>query len=460
MSYKIKNEILVDCDECIHYIKNKIKQKEHFFITEFADTFEQSRGEILEFIVKSLYDLKDNYNYPDFSRHTVTQELVDHGQFKKEEIDVVFEKYSYDTDDYSEEFMSLNEIDFEDYLKATANTSADPFGEWPFPKETKYNFPFSDCDYIMYLGLCKMDVEYLECPDCGNKISNSPINVTLGYDKSLVCPFCINRRDNEFDIKGLLKPGYPVHHGTWQSQNPEFLFSGTDYFAFAHPKCKKSERDDGKGPMFVSGLWIDSCGRVVLSLECVYCGARNALKPFTKEKHVPIFDASGAIWKRIESPIKEAIEKGEGKRIEFKSFLEYNPFTQKTDSKQIDKVMQGICGFLNAEGGILLLGITNDKKIIGIEDEYQTYGRDKKNTDGFQLKLGDVISNCIDKNVIKFIEIEFSKIDEHDVCGIIIKKSDIPRYFKERFFVREAGRTVEKTMSQAHEYIRSHWPDY
>lgn len=454
MVQKVENDILVECDECLQYIKLNVEEKKPFLIKE-------SREETLEFIIRTLYRSKDYDNFPNLSRYEVTQDLVNHNQFKKEEIDIIFEEYSYNTVDYSHEFLEVNGIDIRELGNARIDILGDPFAEWPFPKETKYSFPFSDCDHTMYLGLCRMDIEMLECPECGMTVTNSPSNVSLGYEKNLICPYCFNKREDEFDVKGLLKPGYPIHHGIWDTQEPEFLFSGTDYFAFAHPKCRKSKRDDGKGPMFVNGLWVDSCGRVVLSLECEYCGARNALKPFTKDKkQPPLFDASGAIWKRIESPIKDAIERGEGKRIEFKSFLEYNPFTKMDDSKQIDKVMQGICGFLNAEGGILLIGITNDKKIIGIEDEYRTYGRDKKNTDGFQLKLGDAISNCIDNNAIKFIEIEFSKINEHDVCGIVIKKSDTPRYFKDRFFVREAGRTVEKTMPQAHEYIKSHWPEY
>jgi len=457
MTVKIENEILVQCDECIRNIKINVEKQIHFEIIDFLNNAEESRKRTLEYIVKTLYNLNDYYNCPKLSREKVTTDLASHNQFKKEEIDGIFEKYSYKTTDYSQEFLSSIGVSSRILAKKTIESLGDPLFEWPFPDEMKYNFPFSDCDYTKYLGLCRMDVEILECSDCGRKISNSPSNVTFGSDKSIICPVCVNEREDEFDIKGLIRSGNPTHHGTWDTQEPEFLFSGTDYFLIAHPKCKKSERPDGKGPMLVNGVWMDSCGRLVLGLECIYCGARNALKPFIKDKQIPLLDESGAKWRSVKSPILQAIETGEGKKIEFKAYLKLNPFTKKEGTKQIEKVIHGICGFLNADGGTLLIGVANDKKIIGIEHEYQTFGRDKKNIDGFQLKVCDILTTSIDSNMMKFIDIDFAQIEEHDVCAIYVGKSNTPCFFKNKLFVRESGRAVGKDMPEAHQYIISHW---
>jgi hypothetical protein len=325
------------------------------------------------------------------------------------------------------------------------------------PYEEKYNFLPYDCDYRRLLGLCRMDVEILECPDCGRPVSNTPSNVSYGYSRSLICPFCIGKREDEFDNRGLAKPGNPLHHGIWDTQEPEFHFSGTDYFMVAHPKCRKSTRDDKKGPMFVNGIWVDAGGKVVLGLECIYCGARNALKPFVKDEQIPLLDASGSIWKRIESPILEAIEKVENRRVEFKSFLSYNPFRDENDSSQISEVVGGVCGFLNTDGGILVIGVTNDKEVVGIEKEYGTYGKDKRNIDGYQLRLNAILTDKINKNVMKYVDLIFERIGEHDVCGIVVEKADCPQYYGQDFFVREAGRTVNKNTSDAVEYCRLHW---
>ena len=457
MAFKIENEILVECDECIQNIKKNVDEHIHFEIIDFANNSEESRKRTLEYIVNILYNLNDDYNCPKSSREKVTTDLASHNQFKKEEIDEIFEKYSYETTDYSQEFLNLNNVNTSMLAEAIVESFGNPVYEWPFPKEIKYNFPFSDCDYAMLLGLCMMDVEILKCSDCGRNISNSPSNVSFGYDKSIICPVCVSEREDEFDMKGLIRSGNPTHHGTWDAQIPEFLFSGTDYFLIAHPKCKKSERPDGKGPMLVNGVWMDSCGRVVLGLECIYCGARNALKPFTKDKQIPLLDESGAKWKRVESPILQAIEKGEGKIIEFKTYLKLNPFTEKEDNKQMEKIIRGICGFLNADGGTLLIGVANDKKIIGIEHEYQILGRDKQNMDGFQLKVCDILTTNIDSNMMKFIDIDFAQIEEHDVCAINVDRSNTPCFFKNKLFVRESGRTKGKDLSEAHQYIKSHW---
>ena len=51
MPHEIKNNILVDCNECIVYIEKKIREKKPFKIKKFRDTVEQSRKDILEFII-------------------------------------------------------------------------------------------------------------------------------------------------------------------------------------------------------------------------------------------------------------------------------------------------------------------------------------------------------------------------------------------------------------------------
>lgn len=58
------------------------------------------------------------------------------------------------------------------------------------------------------------------------------------------------------------------------------------------------------------------------------------------------------------SKIKKTISKGEGLRIEFK----------KAKNKLPNNLFETICAFLNKTGGEILLGISDDKKIIGIDE--------------------------------------------------------------------------------------------
>ena len=459
MTHYIENSILVHCDECILDIKKRIRDGEKFSIKRFCDTIEESRKETLKFIVSTLYHSNDCRDTPQSCRKNITESLAEHKQFTKEEIDEIFDDNSYKSTDYSNEFVKNHpEIDF---TRLIITQYAKPKEESSIVEEEKYNFPFSSCDYRMFIGFCKMDVEILKCPDCGNEVTNTPDNVTIGHERDLVCPVCSTKKKDEFDNKGLIKVGRPTHHGNWQSQEPELIYTGTDYFAIIHPKCTKSPRPDKKGFMEVNGLWVDDCGRIVLSLECIYCGARNALKPFTKSGGVPLLNESGAEWKHVESPILEIIEEGESDRVEFKSSLRWD-YKENRGNKGLEYVIvKSISGFMNAEGGILLIGVSNLGEILGIEKDYSTLGKGKKDKDGFELQLTDVINNYIGREYRRFIKVVFEELYHEEICYIEIGKSLKPAYIKKDgkidFVIRAGNRTQTLDVQEATEYIKMHW---
>ncbi|EKD26598.1 MAG: hypothetical protein ACD_79C01103G0001 [uncultured bacterium] len=65
----------------------------------------------------------------------------------------------------------------------------------------------------------------------------------------------------------------------------------------------------------------------------------------------------------------ELISKGEGQHIEFKSTLRMNLHTMKPDREMEFAVLKTIAGFLNSEGGTLLIGLNDQGEIIGIKND-------------------------------------------------------------------------------------------
>lgn len=295
MAYYKENNVLVDCDECIVYILRKIQEKSPFEIKNLRDDKHENKKLLLGFIIRTLYRLKEYDKAPNSSRKEVTKSLLEHGQFTGEEIENVFEEYSYESMYYSDEFFEEHpEIDLKQIIEADiSGLGSSSSEEYPFPLEKKYNFPLSGCDLTIAFELCPIDIETLHCPDCGMEVTNTPDNVSWG-SQDLICPSCSSKKDDIFDITGRIISGNPKHHGSWDNQQPEFEYMGTDYFCVLHPNCKESKRSDGKGVMLVNGVWADSTeshkDRVVLSLECIDCGAKNALKPFLKESKIPLLN--------------------------------------------------------------------------------------------------------------------------------------------------------------------------
>jgi rubrerythrin len=464
LTKKYVNGNLHSCDECLIDIRYKLKSKVEFPINNVNNEPSDESSDrklILEMIISKLFHKIDGWmERPKYAKTKIMTDLINHGQFAEDEIESVFKGYEYETTDFSDEFIQEHpEIDSIEIWKRLAMTGmAEKYPN--VPTEKKYSFPTFGCDLLIAVGYCKADVETLVCPDCGLEIQNTPENCTWGYERDLVCPKCVNERADEFDTKGLARKGNPPHHGHWTTQKPELVYTGTDYFSILHPFCKKSPREDGKGVMLVSGVWIDDCGRVVLSLECTFCGARNALKPFTKDGGISLLNESGAVWKRIESRVYELIKGGENERVEFKSSMRWDCKKSSVNKDLEHEITRTISAFLNSSGGILLIGVDNDGNILGIEKDLKIL-KGKQDKDAFELQLTDLMRRDLRTEYQKFVRVSFEMADEKNICFIEVGESPEPVFLKYKektvFVVRSGNRSQAYDAEEQNNYIKMHW---
>lgn len=189
----------------------------------------------------------------------------------------------------------------------------------------------------------------------------------------------------------------------------------------------------------------------------------------TKIRDVPNFEEYTYIIKRniqnisgeILSPhIPTLLTQGEGYTLEFKETLRYD--TRKNEvNKELEKVIvKSIVGFLNAAGGTLLIGVRDDKTIVGLDQDYAVLP--KKNRDGFENHVTMLIKTMIGISLTKYIKIDFDSVDGKDVCIIYVQAGHKPAYLKngdrkEEFYVRIGNSTQPFSMSETEEYIKSHF---
>ncbi|PJA36676.1 MAG: hypothetical protein CO183_02540 [Candidatus Zambryskibacteria bacterium CG_4_9_14_3_um_filter_42_9] len=154
------------------------------------------------------------------------------------------------------------------------------------------------------------------------------------------------------------------------------------------------------------------------------------------------------------------IEKGEGFFSEFKESLRYDKH-RNTVSKEMERaVMKTIAAFLNAKGGILLIGVSDTGEVVGLEDDFKTLP--KKNKDGFENHLNMLVKSMIGLPFTKYVSVKFGKVNDLDVCLITVGESHKPAYLhnddqKEDFFVRVGNSTQPFSMSETEEYIKTRW---
>ena len=154
--------------------------------------------------------------------------------------------------------------------------------------------------------------------------------------------------------------------------------------------------------------------------------------------------------------IRAIVRTGESKTLEFKQTLSVDVRNDKKE-KNIEKmVLKTIVGFLNTEGGILLIGVSDDKNIIGIQKEIQKY---HKNDDKFLLHFKNLIKESIGGNFYSFINYRLVDIESCKILRIDCKPSNKECFLepKNEFYVRTNPATEKLEGQKMVDYIRNHF---
>lgn len=150
--------------------------------------------------------------------------------------------------------------------------------------------------------------------------------------------------------------------------------------------------------------------------------------------------------------ILELIRRGESKRLEFKSTLRMNLMTGKPDWNIQHAVLKTIVAYLNTDGGILLVGVSNDGEILGIKND------GFPNDDRFLLHFKQLIKQHIGLNYSPMIEYTLVPVNGKEVLEIACKKSDEAVFLKtdkndEEFYIRTGPSSERLTGSKLIEYV-------
>ncbi len=130
-------------------------------------------------------------------------------------------------------------------------------------------------------------------------------------------------------------------------------------------------------------------------------------------------------------PISDLIRPdGETRFLEYKSTLRWDVNRASKAGYLEDAVVKTIAGFANSVyGGTLLVGVTDDGGIYGLEDDYATFS--KRGERGDRDLWGQHLKNLLDrlgKSAAALVDWEFFTIDGKDICRVSIDPSDHPVY--------------------------------
>lgn len=159
-----------------------------------------------------------------------------------------------------------------------------------------------------------------------------------------------------------------------------------------------------------------------------------------------------------ERPLAEIIRSGEGPRMEFKSTLQWDVVQNRQNTRLRHAVLKTLAGFLNTEGGMLVIGIEDSGAILGLEHDLRLLGGSR---DKFQQLLSSLILEHLGAAISALIRIRFEDIDAKTLCVIEVDKAPEPVFLKgehgKEFYIRMASTTRALDPEQTVGYISSHW---
>lgn len=166
-----------------------------------------------------------------------------------------------------------------------------------------------------------------------------------------------------------------------------------------------------------------------------------------------------------DAEIVALIKRGESAELEFKSSARWDMVENKKNPVMEQVIVKTIAAFLNSSGGTLLIGVADDGTPLGLRHDFQTF-KEKKNADGYELFLTDLLLNAYGKDVAAFMRITFHQVGGHDICKILIKPSPKPIWIEvkddkgqksEQLFIRTNNNSRSLTAREALEYAAYRW---
>ena len=163
---------------------------------------------------------------------------------------------------------------------------------------------------------------------------------------------------------------------------------------------------------------------------------------------------------RIGTAVQRLLDALNAKRetgsVEFKSTLRWNVREGKKDRAMTDAVVKTITGFLNTEGGTLVIGVDDDAVPVGIE--LDAFDSDDK----FLRHLYTSLTNAMGPAVTPLVKTDLVSHAGKTIALVEAKRGPKPVTVKAAdgrslFYVRTGPATIVLSDDQLEEWTRMHW---
>ena len=155
--------------------------------------------------------------------------------------------------------------------------------------------------------------------------------------------------------------------------------------------------------------------------------------------------------------VEELLKLQESKTLEFKSSLRWNLAEDRQDDRHVTHaILETIAAFLNTEGGDLLIGVADDRTVLGIDHDRLD------SDDEFMRHLAQAVRNGLGARAGTCIDPKTQIVEGKTVCLVSCQRSPEPVYLRWKglektaegdLYVRSGPRTVRLDGADVGKYV-------
>lgn len=156
--------------------------------------------------------------------------------------------------------------------------------------------------------------------------------------------------------------------------------------------------------------------------------------------------------------LQDLLQSGESRTVEFKSSARWNLHKGERDPAVEREIVKAVSGFMNAEGGTLLIGVNDEQEVVGLHNDYKLTRKGNRDPrDNFENWLTDLLDNAIGKAPLSNVSVTFEETGDLDVCRVEVRRSRSPVFARSKqgkdFFVRLNNGTRSLDVEETLQYI-------
>lgn len=167
--------------------------------------------------------------------------------------------------------------------------------------------------------------------------------------------------------------------------------------------------------------------------------------------------------KTIDQQIAALIAAGESATVEFKFSVRWDMRENRLNEPLKYSVLKTVAAFLNSNGGSLLIGVDDERNVVGLQGDYSLFKK-ADSRDAFENWLTTQLIDQFGKPATRLIAVTFHDVGGKDICRIEAQPSPSPVFVDEKggkpaqMYIRAGNSSRALDTREAIQYSRHRWP--